>query len=132
MTTATANQGLVHVRSPFPVPETLDRLEALARAKGLTIFASIDFSGDAERAGLRMRPSQMLLFGNPKAGTPLMVAAPSLAIDLPLKVLAWEDEQGQTWLSYNAPEYLLKRHGFPVELLANIAGVRALVEAVVA
>jgi uncharacterized protein (DUF302 family) len=92
------------------------------------VFARIDFSGDAVKAGLSMPPTQMLIFGNPKAGTPLMLAAPSVAIDLPLKALAWQDGGGQVWLSYNAPEYLKKRHGLPEALLPNIAGIKALVE----
>ncbi len=132
MTVPMTDQGLIHVRSPHAVPEVLRRLETLTAARGLTIFARIDFSGDAERAGLPMRPTQLLLVGNPRAGTPLMVVAPSVAIDLPLKVLAWEDAAGQTWLSYNAPEYLQSRHGFPTELTANVAGIRGLVEAAVA
>ncbi len=132
MTGSTAEKGLVHLRSPNSVSESLRRLETLATARGLTIFARIDFSGDAQRAGLEMRPSQLLLLGNPRAGTPLMVAAPTAAIDLPLKVLVWEDAGGQVWLSYNCPEYLQSRHGFPAELAANIAGIRGLVEAAVA
>jgi uncharacterized protein (DUF302 family) len=132
ITTAVAEKGLVHVRSPHSVPVALRRVEALAAARGLTVFAHIDFSGDAQRAGLEMRPTQLLLIGNPRAGTPLMVAVASVAIDLPLKVLTWEDDTGQTWLSYNAPEYLQARHGFPAELTANIAGIRGLVEAAVA
>jgi uncharacterized protein (DUF302 family) len=132
MTEPTAEKGLVHVRSPHPVPESLRRLEGLATARGLTVFARIDFSGDAQRAGLQMRPAQLLLIGNPRTGTPLMIASPTVAIDLPLKVLTWEDAGGQTWLSYNTPEYLQARHGFPAELTANIAGLRGLVEAAVA
>jgi uncharacterized protein (DUF302 family) len=132
MTESMEDKGLVHVRSPHPVAEALRRLEALAAARGLTVFARIDFSGDARQVDLEMRPAQLLLVGNPRAGTPLMVAAPTAAIDLPLKVLVWEDAGGQAWLSYNAPEYLQSRHGFPAELVANIAGLRGLVEAAVA
>jgi uncharacterized protein (DUF302 family) len=132
MTAPTNDNGLVHVRSPNPVAEAMRRLEALAAARGLTIFARIDFSGDAQRAGHQMRPAQLLLLGNPRAGTALMVAAPSVAIDLPLKVLAWEDGDGQNWLSYNSPEYLQSRHGFPAELIANIMGLGGLVEAAAA
>jgi uncharacterized protein (DUF302 family) len=131
MTTPTADKGLAHVRCPYPVLEALRRLEALAVARGLTVFARIDFSGDAQRAGLQMRPTQLLLVGNPRAGTPLMIATPSVALDLPLKVLAWEDDGGQTWLSYNTPEYLQSRHGFPAELVANLTGLHGLVEAAV-
>jgi uncharacterized protein (DUF302 family) len=132
MTGSMTDMGLVHVRSPIPVSEALSRLEALAAARGLTIFARIDFSGDAQRAGLEMRPTQLLLLGNPRAGTPLMTAAPTVAIDLPLKVLVWEDASGQAWISYNTPEYLQSRHGFPAELTKNIAGLRGLIDAVVA
>jgi uncharacterized protein (DUF302 family) len=92
------------------------------------VFAHIDFSGDAAKVGLRMRPTQLLIFGNPKSGTPLMVASPSIALDLPLKALAWEDVQGKVWLSYNAPEYLKERHGLRDDLLKNISGVGPLIE----
>jgi uncharacterized protein (DUF302 family) len=110
------------------VPETLARLQAILKEKFVTVFALIDHSGEAEKAGLKMRPTQLLIFGSPKGGTPLMVAAPRLAIDLPLKALAWEDEQGQVWLSYNSPEYLQLRHGFPADLMKNIAGIAALIQ----
>ena len=122
------NHGVIDVRSHRSVPQSIDRLQSLAATAGLLIFARIDFSGDAQRAGVSMRPMQMLLFGNPKAGTPLLVAAPRVGLDLPLKALAWEDVDDAVWLSCNAPEYLEARHGFPHELLANIAAVRALVE----
>lgn len=125
---AESNHGVVDVRCQLPVPKTIDRLQSLAIAGGLTVFARIDFSGDAQRAGLTMRPMQMLLFGNPKGGTPLMTAAPRVGLDLPLKALAWEDTEGVVWLSFNAPEYLQTRHGFPPALIANIAGVRGLVQ----
>ena len=105
--------GIIDVPSRYSVPETLARLQAILREKGLNVFALIDHSGEAEKAGLTMRPTQVLIFGSPKGGTPLMVAAPRLAIDLPLKALAWQDEQGKVWLSYNSPEYLRERHGFP-------------------
>jgi uncharacterized protein (DUF302 family) len=104
----------------------------LAKERGLTIFARINFSADARRAGLSLRPTELLILGSPTAGTPLMAATPTLAIDLPLKVLAWEDAQGRVWLSYNAPVYLQARHGFPPELLKNIAPLGVLVEAVAA
>src|SRR6202521_2879812 len=120
--------GLIHVSSPRSVPETLKKLEAILAARGLKVFALVDHSGEAEKSGLKMRPTQLLIFGSPKAGTPLMVAAPRLAIDLPLKALAWQDEQGKVWLSYNAPEYLQQRHGFPADLLKNIAGISALIQ----
>ena len=122
------DRGIIDVPSPYSVPDTLKRLEDIARAKELTIFARVDHSGEAEKAGLKMRPTQLLIFGSPKAGTPLMIAAPSLAIDLPLKALAWEDAQGKVWLSYNRPEYLRERHGVPEDLMKNIAGVEALIQ----
>jgi len=123
-----ADDGVVSVASNHSVSDTIDRLESLVKAKGMTIFARIDFSADAAKAGLQMPPTQMLIFGNPKAGTPLMLAAPTVAIDLPLKALAREEGSGKVWLSYNAPEYLGKRHGVPEELLQNIGGIKALVE----
>src|SRR5438445_7889565 len=117
------DRGLAHVASRYPVPETLGRLETLAKSRGLTVFARIDFSGDAQKVGLTMRPAQLLIFGNPKAGTPLMIASPSIAIDLPLKALAWQDATGQVWLSYNTPDYLKNRHGLPDELVKDISGI---------
>ena len=122
------DNGLVHVRSPYSVRETLKRLESVLQAKNLTVFARIDHSGEAEKIGLQMRPTQLVIFGSPKAGTPLMVASPTLAIDLPLKALAWEDADGLVWLSYNSPEYLKRRHEIPDELVKNIAGVGAMLE----
>lgn len=125
---AAADNGMIHLRSPYSVPETLRRLESLLQARGVAIFARIDHSGEAEKAGVKMRPTQLLIFGSPKQGTPLMVASPTLAIDLPLKALAWEDASGKVWLSYNTPEYLKQRHNIPDELLKNISGVGALLE----
>ena len=122
------DNGIIDVPSRYSVPETLARLQSILKEKGMRVFAFVDHSGEAEKAGLTMRPTQLLVFGSPKGGTPLMVAAPRLAIDLPLKALAWQDEQGQVWLSYNAPEYLQQRHGFPPDLLKNIAGVGALIQ----
>jgi len=123
-----AENGMIHLTSPYSVPETLRRLESLIQARGLAIFARIDHSGEAEKAGLKMRPTQLLIFGSPKQGTPLMIASPTLAIDLPLKALAWEDASGKVWLSYNTPEYLKQRHNIPDELLKNISGVGALLQ----
>ncbi len=120
--------GLVHVSSPRSVPETLKKLQTLLEARGLKLFALIDHSGEAEKAGLKMRPTQLLIFGSPKGGTPVMVAAPTLAIDLPLKTLVWEDAGGEVWVSYNSPDYLQQRHSIPADLVKNIAGVGALVE----
>ena len=122
------DNGLIHLRSPYSVPETLKRLQSVLQAKNLDVFARVDHSGEAEKVGLKMRPTQLIVFGSPKAGTPLMVASPTLAIDLPLKALAWEDADGQVWLSYNNPEYLKQRHNVPDELVKNIAGVGALLE----
>jgi len=120
--------GMIDVSSRYSVPETLARLQSILKEKGIMVFALIDHSGEAEKAGLKMHPTQLLIFGSPKAGTPLMIAAPRLAIDLPLKALAWQDEQGQVWLSYNSAEYLQQRHGFPADLVKNIAGVAALIQ----
>jgi len=118
--------GFVSKPSKYSVSETIQRLTAILKSKGVAIFALIDHSGEAEKSGLKMRPTQLLIFGNPKAGTPLMIAAPTAAIDLPLKALAWEDAEGKVWLSFNSPEYLQQRHGFPPEFLKNIAAVEPL------
>jgi uncharacterized protein (DUF302 family) len=115
--------GLIHLSSPHTVIETLARLETIVRAKGLTILARIDHSGDAAKAGLKMQPTKLLIFGNAKAGTPLMITSPSVAIDLPLKALVWQDDDGKVWLSYNSPDYLKERHAIPENLLQNIAGI---------
>ncbi|HUM04952.1 MAG TPA: DUF302 domain-containing protein [Terriglobales bacterium] len=120
--------GIISVPSRYSAVETLARLESILEEKGITIFARVDHGGEAAKVGLAMRPTQLLIFGSPKAGTPVMVAAPSAAIDLPLKALAWEDERGKVWLSYNAPEYLRDRHAIPAELVKNIAVVGALVQ----
>ena len=122
------DRGMIDVPSPYSVPETLARLESILKERGITVFARVDHSGEAEKAGLQMRSTQLLIFGSPKGGTPVMVAAPSLAIDLPLKALAWEDGSGKVWLSYNAPEYLQQRHGFPIDLLKNIAAASAIIQ----
>src|ERR1700734_2941198 len=119
--------GLVEIASRYSFDETVERLQAAFKEKGMQVFAIIDHSGEAEKVGLKMRPTKVLIFGNPKGGTPLMVAAPSLAIDLPLKTLVAEDESGKVWVSYNSPEYLQQRHGVPEELKKNIAVVGALV-----
>lgn len=110
------------------VAATIDRLESVLRDRGILIFARIDFSGDAARAGLTMRPGQLLVFGNPKAGTPLMIAAATVGLDLPLKALAFEDENGKTWLAYNNPHYIVRRHGIDEALSANLAAVIPLLE----
>jgi uncharacterized protein (DUF302 family) len=129
MSTDMAIEGLRVLPTNHSVVQILERIDALAHAKGLTVFARIDFSGDALRSGQALRPTGLVILGNPKSGTPLMVSNPTVAIDLPLKVLAWEDAQGRTFAAYNEPEYLQKRHGFPLEFVTNIAGLAALVAA---
>ncbi len=124
--------GIVHLSSPYPVPETLQRLEAVLQSRGLTIFARVDHSGAAAKIAMNMRPTQLIIFGSPKGGTPLMVASPTLAIDLPLKALVWEDSEGKVWVSYNTAEYLQQRHRIPDELLKNIAVIGPLLQSVVA
>jgi uncharacterized protein (DUF302 family) len=119
--------GLVQVVSEHSFADTVSRLESAITSRGLTIFAKIDFSGDAERAGLKMNPTQLLIFGNPNAGTPLMLASPTLAIDFPLKVLVSEDAIGKVWVSYNSLDYLKNRHNIPENLLKNIAGIETIV-----
>ncbi len=126
--TSLPENGMVHLSSRYSVPETLRRVESLLQTKGLTVFCRVDHSGEAEKVGLGMRSTHLLIFGSPKAGTPLMVAAPTLAIDLPLKALAWEDAEGKSWLSYNSPDFLKRRHDIPDDLLKNISGVGALLE----
>ena len=123
--TASAN-GIIDVESHHSVDETVERLRAILAAKAVTLFALVDHSGEAAKAGLTMRPTKLLIFGSPKAGTPVMLAAPSIAIDLPLKILVWEDADGKAWVSYNAPEYLRERHKVPAELMPNLAVVEAL------
>jgi len=118
--------GIIDIASHHSVDEAVEKLKAILSAKGVMIFALVDHSGEAAKAGLTMRPTKLLLFGSPKAGTPLMLAAPSLAIDLPLKILVWEDANGKTWVSYNAPDYLRDRHGVPPELMQNIAVIETL------
>lgn len=125
---AEQQNGLIHLASSHTVDETLRRLEKLLRDHGITIFLVVDHSGEAQKVGLSMPPTKLVIFGNPKGGTPLMQAAPSSGIDLPLKALIWQDPKGKVWLSYNDPEYLRWRHGFPAELLPNISGVAKLLE----
>jgi uncharacterized protein (DUF302 family) len=120
------DNGILHAPSNHSVGETVEKLKGILQAKGVTLFALVDHSGEAEKVGLKMPPTKLLIFGNPKAGTPLMLAAPSSAIDLPLKILVWEDGQGKVWISYNSQQYLAERHGLPRELLANLAVVETL------
>ena len=118
--------GIVDKPSNHSVDETVDRLKKILQSKGVILFALVDHSGEAEKAGMKMPPTKLLIFGSPKAGTPLMLAAPSIAIDLPLKILVWEDAHKKTWVSYNSSAYLQERHNLPTELLQNIAVVEAL------
>jgi uncharacterized protein (DUF302 family) len=124
------DNGVVHKRSNHPVDDTVDKLKGILSAKGITLFTVVDHSGEAQKAGLKMPPTKLLIFGNPKAGTPLMLASPSIAIDLPLKILVGEDEAGKVWISYNAPVYLAGRHRLPKDLVANISVVEALAAAI--
>jgi uncharacterized protein (DUF302 family) len=121
--------GIVSIPSNHSVDETVDRLKDILQSKQITLFALVDHSGEAAKVGLQMPATKLLIFGNPKGGTPLMLAAPSTAIDLPLKILVAEDAQGKVWLSYNSPEYLKERHGLPSNLLQNIAVVETLAAA---
>lgn len=125
---STTDNGLIHLSSSYSVAETAKRLEASLLAHGLTLFCRVDHSGEAQKAGLQMPPTQLLIFGSPKGGTPLMLASPTLAIDLPLKALVWQDAGGKVWLSYNSSEYLQQRHNIPPELLNNIAGAVTLLQ----
>ena len=122
---STAN-GIIDKPGNHSVDETAEKLQAILRAKGIALFALVDHSGEAAKVGMKMRPNKLLIFGNPKAGTPLMQASPSIAIDLPLKILIWEDAEGKVWVSYNSPTYLRERHHLPEELERNIAVVETL------
>lgn len=118
--------GIIDTPSNHSVDETVEKLKGLLQAKGVTLFALVDHSGEAEKVGMKMPPTKLLIFGSPKAGTPVMLAAPSSAIDLPLRILIWEDAQGTVRASYNSPDYLQERHGIPQELLQNITVVETL------
>ena len=128
MNSTAAPPGVLRLRSPHSVAETAARLETLLEERGVLIFARIDFAADAARAGLTMRPEQLLIFGNPKAGTPLMQAQPLAGLDLPVKALIFEDSDGSTWLAWNDPQYVIGRHGLPASLAANLAAVVPLIE----
>jgi len=121
-----AKSGIIDKPSNHSVDQTVEKLKNILQAKGVTLFALVDHSGEAEKVGMKMLPTKLLIFGSPKAGTPLMLAAPSIAIDLPLKLLVWEDDKGKVWISYNSPDYLKERHGLPQDLLQNIAVVETL------
>ncbi|MGD0911843.1 MAG: DUF302 domain-containing protein [Terracidiphilus sp.] len=118
--------GIVDIRSNHSVDSTVEKLKSILEAKGVTIFALVDHSGEAAKVGMTMRPTKLLIFGSPKAGTPLMLAAPSIAIDLPLKILVWEGEDGDAWISYNTPEFLRDRHQLPPELMTTLSIVETL------
>jgi uncharacterized protein (DUF302 family) len=120
--------GMVSRKSRHTVDETVERLEGLLAAKGVKVFALVDHSGEAAKAGMTMRPTKLVIFGNPAAGTPVMLAAPTIAIDLPLKILVWEDGDGQAWLSWNSAEYLGQRHGVPAELLKVLGAAEGLAQ----
>jgi len=120
------DNGLIHLSSHHSVDETVQRLQSLLTEKSVTIFAIVDHSGEAAKVGLQMRPTRLLIFGNPKGGTPLMQAAPTTAIDLPLKALIWEDADNKVWLTFNDPAYLQHRHEFPEPLIANLSSVNGL------
>lgn len=121
------NKGLVERRSNYSVADTVERLKNILAARSITLFALIDHSGEAAKVGMVMPATKLLIFGSPKAGTPLMLASPSIAIDLPLKVLVREDGEGRTWIAYNSPEYLMERHEIPETMRANIAVIETLV-----
>ena len=127
-----SGEGIISKPSKSSVPETLDRLEAILRTNGVTIFARIDHSGEAEKVGMKMPPTQLLIFGNPKGGTPVMLAEPLSAIDLPLKALAWQNGDGSVWLSYNDPQYIKRRFGLSDDAVKTIAGIGSLIEQAVA
>ena len=122
--------GLIDIPSNHSVDKTVEKLKGILQAKNITLFALVDHSGEAAKAGMKMRPTKLLIFGNPKGGTPVMLAASRIAIDLPLKILIWEDAQGKVWVTYNNPAYLQERHGLPEELLPNISVIEALAKAV--
>ena len=126
--TANPENGMITIESRHSVDETVDRIKRALAAKGVKLFALVDHSGEAEKAGLYMRNTKLMIFGNPKTGTPWMVAVPSIAIDLPLKLLIAEDAEGKVWISYNAPDYIQARHRLPEELFRALsaAGVDVL------
>jgi uncharacterized protein (DUF302 family) len=124
--TQLAGNGIKSLPSMHTVDQTVERLKTMLQVKGITLFAVVDHSGEAEKSGMKMPPTRLLIFGNPVAGTPLMLAAPSSAIDLPLKMLVAEDGEGRVRVSWNDPDYLQSRHGFPAELISNIAALEIL------
>jgi len=123
---STSSKGIIRKQSNHSVDETVTNIQQILHAKGIALFALVDHSGEAAKAGLQMPPTKLLIFGNPKAGTPLMLASPGIAIDLPLKILVAQDADGKVWLSYNDPAYLADRHSLPAEFLPVLAGVETL------
>lgn len=128
MATTAPDNGIINKSSSHSVDQTVEKLKSILQAKGVMLFALVDHSGEAAKAGMKMRPTKLLIFGNPSGGTPVMLAAPTSAIDLPLKILVWEDDLGKVWLSYNSPSYLQGRHSIPPNLVKNIAVTEALAE----
>jgi uncharacterized protein (DUF302 family) len=126
---AESTNGLVSIAGAHSVDETVEKLKSILAAKGVTLFAIVDHSGEAAKVGLQMPKTKLLIFGSPKAGTPVMLAAPGIAIDLPLKILIAEDHSGKTWISYNSTQYLQERHGVSAELMKNLAVIEALADA---
>jgi uncharacterized protein (DUF302 family) len=124
--TLTTGKGITEIPSNHSVDETIEKLKGILEARGVTLFAVVDHSGEAEKAGLKMPATKLLIFGSPKAGTPIMLATPSAAIDLPLKILVRQDGDGKVWIAFNDPFYLQQRHGFPLEFIPNITVAEAL------
>jgi uncharacterized protein (DUF302 family) len=129
---ADPKNGLVSIAAAHSVDETVEKIKSILVAKGVTLFAVVDHSGEAAKAGLQMPNTKLLIFGSPKAGTPVMLAAPSIAIDLPLKILVAEDAAGKVWISYNSTQYLADRHGVPAELMKHLAVIEGLASAAAA
>ena len=125
---STLQSGIVVQKSNHSVDVTVQKLRDLMESRGIKLFALVDHSGEAEQVGLHMNPTKLLIFGNPKAGTPIMVATPTAAIDLPLKLLVSADNAGVVWIYYNSSEYLRRRHGFPETLVGSLAVVGKLAE----
>jgi uncharacterized protein (DUF302 family) len=121
-----SGQGIVDIASHHSVDATVEKIRGILSAKGVTLFALVDHSGEAEKVSMKMRPTKLLIFGNPKAGTPVMLAAPSIAIDLPLKIVVWEDKADKVWISYNSADYLGSRHNVPTELMRNLVAAEAI------
>jgi len=119
-------KGIIDKPSNHSVDQTVENLKDILQSKGIKLFALVDHSGEAEKVGIKMPPTKLLIFGSPEAGTPLMLATPSVAIDLPLKILVWQDDQGKVWVSFNSPEYLKERHGLQQDVLQNISVIETL------